>query len=56
MEEMMKKLFALMVSLALLASVAVSPVWAGGDKVRSDKASGPSGDTGGGATTTKRGG
>jgi hypothetical protein len=32
-EEMMRKLFAVLVSLALLASVAVvSPVWAGGGK------------------------
>jgi hypothetical protein len=51
----MKKLFAVLVSLALFVSVAVSPVWAGGDKVRSDKAAGPSGDTGGGKTQTTRG-
>ena len=32
METMMKKIFAVLVSMALLVSVAVSPVWAGGDK------------------------
>ena len=51
----MKKLFAVLVSLTLFVSVAVSPVWAGGDKVRSDKAAGPAGDTGGGKTQTTRG-
>ena len=51
----MKKLLAVSVSLALFVSVAVSPVWAGGDKVRSDKAAGPAGDTGGGKTQTTRG-
>ena len=51
----MKKLFAVLVSLALFVSVAVSPVWAGGDKVRSDKSAGPAGDTGGGKTQTTRG-
>ncbi|CAB1064750.1 hypothetical protein D1BOALGB6SA_9547 [Olavius sp. associated proteobacterium Delta 1] len=51
----MKKLFAVLVSVALFVSVAVSPVWAGGDKVRSDKAAGPAGDTGGGKTQTTRG-
>ena len=51
----MKKLLAVLVSLALFVSVAVSPVWAGGDKVRSDKAAGPAGDTGGGKTQTTRG-
>lgn len=53
-EGIMKKVFAMLVSLALLVSVAVSPVWAGGDKVRSDKAAGPSGDSGGGKTQTTR--
>ncbi len=55
MEEMMKKWFAVLVSLALFVSVAVSPVWAGGGKVQSDKAAGPAGDTGGGKTQTTRG-
>ena len=32
MEKMMKKFFTVLVSMALLVSVAVSPVWAGGDK------------------------
>ena len=51
----MKKLFEVLVSLALFVSVAISPVWAGGDKVQSDKAAGPAGDTGGGKTQTTRG-
>ena len=51
----MKKLFAVLVSVALFVSVAVSPVWAGGGKVRSDKAAGPAGDSGGGKTQTTRG-
>lgn len=51
----MKKLFAVMVSLVLFVSVAITPVWAGGDKVRGDKAAGPAGDTGGGKTQTTRG-
>jgi hypothetical protein len=38
MEVTMKKLFAVMVSMALLFSVAVvSPVWAGGDKNQHEK-------------------
>ena len=44
----MKKFFAVLVSMALLVSVAVSPVWAGGDKVRGDKVPGAAGETGGG--------
>ena len=52
---MMKKFFTVLVSMALLVSVAVSPVWAGGDKVRGDKAAGPAGGTGGGTTQTTRG-
>ncbi len=48
----MKKWFAVLVSLALFVSVAVSPVWAGGGKERSGKAAGPAGDTGGGKTQT----
>jgi hypothetical protein len=55
MEVMMKKLFAVLVSLTLFVSVAVSPVWAGGGKVRGDKSAGPAGDTGGGTTQTTRG-
>ena len=52
---MMKKFFVVLVSMALLVSVAVSPVWAGGGKVRSDQAAGPAGDNGGGTTQTTRG-
>lgn len=50
----MKKLFTVLVSMALFVSVAVSPVWAGGGKVTGDKAQGPAGETGGGATTQTR--
>ena len=42
---MTTKLFTMMVSMALIVTVAVSPVWAVGDKVRSDKAAGPAGET-----------
>ena len=35
-----------MVSMALIVTVAASPVWAVGDKVRSDKTAGPAGETG----------
>ena len=42
----MKQTFAMMVSMALILTVAVSPVWAVGDKVRSDKTAGPAGETG----------
>ena len=40
----MTKTFAMLVSLALIVTVAVSPVWAVGDKVRSDNATGPAGE------------
>jgi len=51
----MKKFSAVLVAMALLVSVAVlSPVWAGGGKVTGDKAQGPAGETGGGATTQTR--
>ena len=52
---MMKQIFAVLVSMALFVSVAISPVWAGGDKVRGDNSAGPAGDTGGGKTQTTRG-
>ena len=45
----------MVVSLALIVGVAVSPVWAAGGKVRSDKAAGPAGTTGGGEAVTNRG-
>ena len=51
----MKKFFAMLVSLALFVCVAISPVWAGGDKVRSDKTAGPAGTSGGGTVQTTRG-
>ena len=51
----MTKTFAMVVSLALIVTVAVSPVWAVGDKVRSDKAAGPAGTTGGGDPQISRG-
>jgi hypothetical protein len=54
-EEMMKKYFAMLVSMALILSVLVSPVWAAGGKVRSDKAEGPAGTEGGGKVQTSRG-
>ena len=44
-----------MVSMALIVTVAVSPVWAVGDKVRSDKAAGPAGETGDGDGQASRG-
>ena len=50
----MNKLFAMLVSLALLVSVALSPVWAAGGKVTGDKGQGATGTTGGGATTQTR--
>jgi hypothetical protein len=43
------------VSLALIVGVAVSPVWAVGDKVRSDKAAGPAGEDGVGDPQVSRG-
>jgi len=51
----MSKIFEVMVSLALIVSVAVCPVWAAGDKVRSDDAAGPAGLDGGGAVHSSRG-
>ena len=33
----MKKVFTLMISLVLFFSVAIAPVWAGGDKVQEEK-------------------
>ena len=51
----MTKTFAMVVSLALIVTVAVSPVWAVGDKVRSDKAAGPAGEDGGGDPQVSRG-
>ena len=42
----MTKTFAMVVSLALIVTLSVSPVWAVGDKVRSDNAAGPAGDDG----------
>jgi hypothetical protein len=51
----MTKLFAVMVSMALIVTVAVSPVWAVGDKVRSDKAACPAGETGDGDGQASRG-
>ena len=51
----MSKIFTIVVSLALIVTVAVSPVWAVGDKVRSDKAAGPAGDDGGGDPQVSRG-
>jgi hypothetical protein len=51
----MTKMFAMVVSLALIVTLAVSPVWAVGDKVRSEKAAGPAGTTGGGEAEPNRG-
>ena len=51
----MTKTFAMVVSLALIVTVAVSPVWAVGDKVRGEKAAGPAGTTGGGGAEPARG-
>ena len=51
----MTKTFAMAVSLALIVTLAVSPVWAVGDKVRSDNAAGPAGDDGGGDPQASRG-
>ncbi|MBT8363704.1 MAG: DUF2202 domain-containing protein [Deltaproteobacteria bacterium] len=52
---MMKKYFAMLVSMALILSVSVSPVWSAGGKVRSDKAEGPAGTTGDGKVGANRG-
>jgi hypothetical protein len=45
---MMKKIFAILISLALLMSVAIAPVYAGGDKNQGDEGVGEvdQGDTG----------
>ena len=51
----MTKMFAMVVSLAFIVTVAVSPVWAVGDKVRGEIATGPAGDTGGGLVEISRG-
>ena len=51
----MTKTFAMAISLALIVTVAVSPVWAVGDKVRSEKAAGPAGTTGVGEAEPNRG-
>jgi hypothetical protein len=52
---MMKKYFAMLVSMALILSVSVSPVWSAGGKVRSDQAEGPAGTTGDGKVEANRG-
>jgi hypothetical protein len=52
---MMKKYFAMLVSLAIILSVSVSPAWSAGGKVRSDKAEGPAGITGDGKVEANRG-
>ena len=51
----MTKTFAMVVSLALIVTLAVSPVWAVGDKVRSDKSVGSVGETGDGDGQASRG-
>ena len=51
----MKKFFTMLVSIAFIFSVLVSPVWAAGGKVQSDKAEGPAGTEGGGKVQTSRG-
>ena len=51
----MKKFLATFISLVFIAGLAISPVWAAGDKVRSDKAVGPAGSSGKGKVATKRG-
>ncbi len=51
----MKKLITVIISLAFLLSLSMAPAWAGGGKVRSEKASGPAGETGGGKVQTTRG-
>ena len=51
----MMKLFTMMVSMVLILTVAVSPVWAIGDMVRSGKAAGPAGETGDGDGQASRG-
>lgn len=51
----MTKMFAMVVSLALIVTAAVSPVWAAGGKVRSDNAQGEAGEIGNGAVQASRG-
>lgn len=51
----MTKMFSMVVSLALIVTVAVSPVWAAGGKVRSDNAQGEAGEIGNGAVEASRG-
>ncbi len=51
----MSKIFTVVVSLALIVGVVVSPVWAVGDKARGEKAAGPAGTAGGGEAVTNRG-
>ena len=51
----MKKYFSMLVSMALILSLLVAPVWAAGGKVRSDKAEGPAGTTGEGKVEVNRG-
>lgn len=51
----MSKFFVVVVSLALIVTIEVSPVWAAGGKIRSDKAAGPAGETGGGDGQASRG-
>jgi len=51
----MVKVTSFFISLVFILSLLVSPVWAGGGKVRSEKAKGYAGTTGDGATTRNRG-
>lgn len=51
----MVKKISFFISLFFIFSLFTSPVWAEGGKVRSDKAKGSAGTTGGGETTTNRG-
>ena len=51
----MVKVTSFFISLLFILSLLVSPVWAGGGKVRSGKAKGYAGTTGNGATKTSRG-
>lgn len=51
----MKKLVTFIISLVFVLSLSIAPAWAAGGKVRSEKAAGPAGDTGGGKVQTTRG-
>ena len=51
----MVKVTSFFISLVFILSLLVSPVWAGGGKVRSDKAKGYASTTGKGARTTSHG-